>query len=594
MSQKSFRTIRLTLLASLTFLLVAAIACQSGDSDEDGDDVLGEIGTELTTEWIEGSVPGLSAKLEQVNPRRRQLQVLFSPRFEFDYAPKEHSREGANSALIYVSTKASGAVGDFNDPDDNDPYQFASVKREPKSISERVGFVCRKPGPGTYTVTVVAKIGMASAENPFPHSNVALEPERLTLTGSVECFTDQVAEATETAASSVETPVTNPTETPESDPVEIEYFTLAGERWPVTQFEVAGSDGVTTGRIGRIGDQIFITVDNPEFDNWALPDQVDEELEQRPDLRVESGQIPRADWDRYCDAVLDAYKIGLTNTATEEACKIETSLESSLPVAVPVGTGGIDGSYEVLIIGGNSYPAEQFSHEVFGTSVVFSAEPGQLIFSFDAPGQPIVDVGTFIINPNPDLFGDATEVQLDTIEIADSEIVPFCETVSEQTSPDLAHYSPIRDFCDEGLEPNPIPARPTATPATRGVLVEVIKIDDAHYYRHIMEEIGNPAAYNCGGEYSMHIAAPYTVAIPFEYPTEPKPDPDPTGCGFGRTALFSVDGLVVRDNGVIKPEFLEVRFTAKVIGEWCRAMKWDTEPQVRAVENLCQRNPPQD
>ena len=107
-------------------------------------------------------------------------------------------------------------------------------------------------------------------------------------------------------------PGTNPTETPESDPVEIEYFTLAGERWPVTQFEVAGSDGVTTGRIGRIGRPIFITVDNPEFDNWALPDQVDEELEQRPDLRVESGQIPRADWDRYCDAVLDAYKIGLT------------------------------------------------------------------------------------------------------------------------------------------------------------------------------------------------------------------------------------------------------------------------------------------
>ena len=124
--------------------------------------------------------------------------------------------------------------------------------------------------------------------------------------------------------------------------------------------------------------------------------------------------------------------------------------------------------------------------------------------------------------------------------------------------------------------------------------VEVVKIGDAHYYRYMMEETGNRLEYECNNEYAMHISPPYSEIRSFEYPTEAKVDPDPSGCGFGKTSTFTVDGEVVTPQGVVSPEFPKMRFTAKVIGEWCRHMGWDSKPQVRAVENLCNRNPPQD
>jgi hypothetical protein len=136
--------------------------------------------------------------------------------------------------------------------------------------------------------------------------------------------------------------------------------------------------------------------------------------------------------------------------------------------------------------------------------------------------------------------------------------------------------------------------RPTATPAKVGVRVEVIKIGHAHYYRYMFDETDSPDRYNCNGDYSLHLAPPYQLARPFEYPDEALPDPDPEGCGFGRTSEFVKDGVVVTSEGLIKPEFLEVRFTAKVIGEWCRRVLSDQDSQNRAVENLCKRNPPQD
>ena len=104
--------------------------------------------------------------------------------------------------------------------------------------------------------------------------------------------------------------------------------------------------------------------------------------------------------------------------------------------------------------------------------------------------------------------------------------------------------------------------------------------------------------YDCGGEYAVHIGAPLTVIRSFERPGIAVTDPDPGGCGFGETIKFTTNNQVVDPaNSVINPDFPEVRFTARVIGEWCRFVLQDLAASGgsnRAIENLCERNPPQD
>lgn len=270
---------------------------------------------------------------------------------------------------------------------------------------------------------------------------------------------------------------------------------------------------------------------------------------------------------------------------------------AATPTLPPTTAGelGDEDSVEVVILDGNSYPLVQFGLESVGGATIMTGRPDQIIFSFEEPQRGLVDFGELGIDIGGITGREVREVEVKRIPIPRHLLGGLCGEVEEQTSADIAHYSPIRDFCGELIEPNPAPARPTATPATRGVRVQVVKIGDAHYYRYVMEPTGNRQEYNCGdNDYGMHISPPYTEIRSFEYPKEALPNPDPTGCGFGPSTQFSVDGIVIRERGAIALEYIDARFTAKVIGEWCREMGWKTKPQVPQVERLCTQNPPQD
>lgn len=138
-------------------------------------------------------------------------------------------------------------------------------------------------------------------------------------------------------------------------------------------------------------------------------------------------------------------------------------------------------------------------------------------------------------------------------------------------------------------------------PSAVGVVLEVIEIDGEHFYRHIFDVSDSPASgrYTCGAdEYATHLTSSHPVARSFQNPDVAIPNPDPSGCGFGRTAdLISNEDLVNPSTSALQPEFEQLRFTARVIGEWCRYTLEDLESSggsSNAVENLCRRNPPQD
>jgi hypothetical protein len=136
-------------------------------------------------------------------------------------------------------------------------------------------------------------------------------------------------------------------------------------------------------------------------------------------------------------------------------------------------------------------------------------------------------------------------------------------------------------------------------PTERGVEIEVIEIDGEHFYRYIFDLIGSPVGgrYSCGAdEYATHLG-PVPVARSFQNPHIALPDPDPTGCGFGKTIDFTTNNQVVdQESSVLDPDFARLRFSARVIGEWCfytlEDMK-DAGTSHPAVENLCSRNPRQ-
>jgi hypothetical protein len=96
----------------------------------------------------------------------------------------------------------------------------------------------------------------------------------------------------------------------------------------------------------------------------------------------------------------------------------------------------------------------------------------------------------------------------------------------------------------------------------------------------------------------VHLVAAHPVARSFQNPDVAVPDPAPSGCGFGKTIEFTTNGRVVNPStSALDPEFPRLRFTARVIGEWCRFTLQDLAAagtSNRAVENLCERNPPQD
>lgn len=590
--------VRRVLLISLSALLLAAVACNSGDADsgEDGDgSALGQVASELTAEWIEDSEPGLSLRVEQIDPMRLPVGTEFAPKVTVNFTPGEHPLQGANSVYAELDVIASGSVSDLAEFDlqARPPITgMFSSDRTSRSSDETggIGLICVSPGPGTYTVFMQGRIAKASEESEVPLVNYKAEPGKvLRATGTVECFEDN------SQVRPTETPTGQDIRDNEPDPdetVEVEYVEIGGERFPVTQFEIEGSAGAATGRIGIRDGQIYISIDNPDIDDWVLPDEVEDEFGDLSGAMIERNEVRITEWLPYCIAVNNVFEFDLIDEASAEACEGNR-------VEVPDSSGTGD-TYEVLVINGNFYPVTQFTEEVFGDGTVYSTEPGQLIFSFDAPGQPIVPSGDFVFEVDPGLFDDATEVEKDTIQMQNSVIVPFCESVGERTTPDIVHYSPVRELCGELIEPNPAPARPTATPATRGVLVTVLKIGDAHYYIHQFDHLrspglpnGDPGQYLCGdNQYAVHLAAFLTVARSFEYPDEPLEDPDVTGCGFGLTEEFADPEST--HSSVLQADFPQVRFTAKVIGEWCRRVLPDLAGQNPAIQNLCERNPPQD
>lgn len=494
----------------------------SSDIEQDLGGVIGglfgsdEVDRAIGDSWGTG---GLSFQVQRVSPQVRRKGELFEVAVGAFWSPPSDALPD-NPAFFFGDVSTTGAVKVV--------FESTSDWLRPNAVRQSLGpqqdskvgklmLTCADVGPGSYGA---AKLGYYYRDDEailyvYPTSmkvNNAYDPN---ISGSRTSMPVGTFNVLCIDSTSGDPP------TPESediieeriieteDGIAITTVKLGDGDYPVVQFVPDDKGPITTLTL-QPGGGFAISIDSPDESDWLKdPDPDGFNFGKLSEAVVDTQFIPRAEWNRFCDSVIDAFTRNLTNNAIAEACGVDISLDN------------------------------------------------------------------------------------------------FCDGVDQDT--EIAHYSPVREFCEGLVEPAPIPTssanlaggnsgqiRPTATPAKVGVRVEVIKIGDAHYYRYMMNETDSPGNYECGGEYSMHIAQPYTEIRSFEYPDEPIIDLNPFGCGFGPTVDFTVDGEVVTPQGVISPEFPEMRFTAKVIGEWCRQIKWDTEPQNRAVENLCQRNPPQD
>lgn len=261
-----------------------------------------------------------------------------------------------------------------------------------------------------------------------------------------------------------------------------------------------------------------------------------------------------------------------------------------------------------ITVGDNRYPISQFTFQPTADNNTYIVEitENQAVVSLDSPDETEwVASRDFIQHDGKTVEELGQETQLVSREVWNR----FCDAIGDAHEDGRANNA-IAESCDIEIDwgesshdPYATPTletsdRPTATPAARGVLLSVIKIGDAHYYVHQLNPLGSPASgeYTCGdNDYAVHLASPHTLARSFEYPDEPLSDPDPTGCGFGRTEEFITNDWVVNPStSALEPEFPQVRFTARVIGEWCRRILADPGGVAIQVERLCDRNPPQD
>lgn len=329
-------------------------------------------------------------------------------------------------------------------------------------------------------------------------------------------------------------------------------------------------------------------------------------------LKVTCNEVGPGNWTYHVEGATSKDENLPTATDDRSRATVEETVECIAPITTPGQGDSV--AIPSIKIDEKNYPVAQFVPLGDEDSGFFwSTETGQLV-------QYLSGEDDWIPNPDPENegFGPVDDLAVDTVIVPIEEWEQFCDSVAQFAGSQPGDlYTFVLETCDETkvlqVSTDSTPAatasgsttgtRPTATPTLRGVELVVLKIGDAHYYIHQFDHLrspaipaGEPGRYLCGdNQYAVHLAGLLNAARSFEYPDEPLENPDPTGCGFGMTESFTDTGPDAAPfDSVLQADFPKAKFTAKVIGEWCRRVLPDLAGQNNAIQNLCERNPPQD